>query len=80
MASTDESYHALTTFIRNVGRYLRPNGRMLIFFGTSGDLGYLRRLLAEEGFRIDILSHRTKVKDGIRVDYYTHRVTRPTGL
>jgi len=78
MASTDERYRALTTFVRNVGRYLHANGRMLIFFGTSGDLGYLRQLLAEEGFRIEILNHREMIKDGIRVDYYTHRVTRLT--
>lgn len=76
MASTDENYRTLTTFVRNVGRHLRVNGRLLIFFGTSGDLGYLRRLLVEEGFRIEIVNHREIVKGGTQVDYYTHRVTR----
>jgi release factor glutamine methyltransferase len=76
MASTDENYRALTTFVRSVGRRLRPNGRMLIFFGTSGDLGYLRQLLAEKGFAAEVLGHRELVKDGMRVDYYTYRVTR----
>src|SRR6266542_3086576 len=76
MASTDEDYRALTEFVRNARRYLRANGRMLVFFGTSGDLGYLRRLLAEEGFHAEVVAHRDLVKDGMRVDYYTYRVTR----
>src|SRR6266511_579138 len=63
-------------FDRNARRYLRANGRMLVFFGTSGDLGYLRRLLAEEGFHAEVVAHRDLVKDGMRVDYYTYRVTR----
>ena len=78
MASTDENYRALTTFVRNVGRYLRADGRILIFFGASGDLGYLRRLLAEEGFVVEVLAHREALKGKILVDYYTHRVTRIT--
>lgn len=76
MASTDEDYRALTTFVRNVGRHLRADGRMLIFFGTSGDLGYLRQLLAEEGFAVEVLGHRDFVRDGMRVDYYTYRAVR----
>jgi release factor glutamine methyltransferase len=76
MASTDEDYRALTTFVRNVGRYLRADGRILLFFGTSGDLGYLRQLLVEEGFAADVVGHRELVKDGMRVDYYTYRVSR----
>jgi release factor glutamine methyltransferase len=58
---------------------LRADGRILIFFGTSGDLGYLRQLLAEEGFGVEVLGHREVLKDGIPVHYYTHRVTRRTG-
>lgn len=76
VASADENYRTLTTFVRNVGRYLRVNGRVLIFFGTTGDLGYLRQLLVEEGFRIEVLNQRKIIKDGTQVYYYTHRVTR----
>ncbi|MGW3604134.1 methyltransferase [Micromonospora sp. NPDC005161] len=76
MAATDANYGALTTFVRAAGRHLRANGRMLIFFGTSGDLGYLRQLLAEEGFTPEVVATRDVVKDGMRVDYYTYRVTR----
>lgn len=41
-ASTDENYTAMTTFFRNAKRFLTPTGRMLIFFGSSGDLPYLK--------------------------------------
>lgn len=76
MASTDEDYRALTTFVRNVDRHLSPTGRLLLFFGTSGDLGYLRQMLAEEGFAVDVCGHREVHKGHTRVHYYTHRVTR----
>ena len=76
MASTDQDYRALTTFVRDVGDYLSPRGRMLIFFGTTGDLGYLRELLVDEKFAFEVVGHRETDKDGVRVDYYTHRVIR----
>src|SRR3954454_8395571 len=40
-AMTDEGYRSLTTFFREARDHLSATGRMLIFFGTSGDLGYL---------------------------------------
>lgn len=52
---------------------------MLIFFGTSGDLGYLHRLFAEEGFAAQTVAQRDMVKDGVRVEYFTYRVTRSAG-
>ncbi|MEJ3745412.1 methyltransferase [Actinomycetes bacterium KLBMP 9797] len=73
-AHTDENYRALTTFFREVRGRLRPGGRLLLFFGTSGDLGYLERLAAEEGFTTTVVAHRDLVKDGWRVDYYTFRL------
>jgi release factor glutamine methyltransferase len=45
-AMTDEGYQAMTTFFQQARQHLTSRGRMLIFFGTSGDLGYLERLLA----------------------------------
>ena len=75
-ASTDEGYQALTTFVRTVDRHLRADARMLLFFGTSGDLGYLRQLLADESYAVEVIAHRQIAKDEMRVDYYTYRVTR----
>lgn len=74
-ASADENYRALTTFFRSVRRYLAPGGRMLIFFGTSGDLGYLKHLIAQQGFRAETVANQDLVKDGMRVEYFTYRLS-----
>jgi release factor glutamine methyltransferase len=75
-ASTDENYRAMTTFFREARAHLSPEGRMLIAFGTSGDLGYLRGLIAEQRFRTEVLAQRDLVRDAVRVDYYVFRLTR----
>lgn len=49
-AITDEGYRAMTSFFRQACRHLAPDGRMLIFVGTSGDIGYLKHLMTEEKF------------------------------
>jgi release factor glutamine methyltransferase len=76
-ASTDEGYRAMTTFVRTARRHLAPGGRMLMSFGSSGDLGYLRRLLDEEGFAVRVVAQQSLVRDGWQVDYFTFRVTPP---
>lgn len=74
-ASADENYRAMTGFFRDARRHLTGAGRMLIFFGTSGDLAYLQRLVDEEGFQSVVVAQQDLVKDGWRVDYFTFRVT-----
>jgi release factor glutamine methyltransferase len=48
---------------------------MLIFFGTSGDLGYLQRLMAEERFTVEVVARDDLVRDGWRVEHFTFRLT-----
>jgi len=48
---------------------------MLIFFGTSGDLGYLKGLIAEQGFHAEAVAHDELTRDGWNVEYFTFRVT-----
>jgi len=74
-AMTDEGYGAMTRFFRQARAHLAPGGSMLIFFGTSGDLGYLRRLWEEEGFAAEVLAHQEYVREGETVGYFTFRVT-----
>jgi methylase of polypeptide subunit release factors len=75
MASADPGYRALTTFFRNARRYLTAAGRILVFFGTSGDLNYLQRLLDEENFTAEILSRYERSGDDWIVQYLTFRLT-----
>ena len=57
--------------------HLSPDGRMLIFFGTSGDLGYLRRLAEEEGFSTEVLAHDDLTREGWKIEYFTFRLSYP---
>lgn len=75
-AITDAGYRAMTAFFRQARQHLAPGGRMLIFFGTSGDLAYLRRLADEEGFAVTVVAQDHLVKEGWRVDYFTFRMTQ----
>ncbi|MEV5897747.1 methyltransferase [Nonomuraea fuscirosea] len=70
-ATTDEDYRAMTAFFRDVRGHLAPDGRMLVFFGTSGDLEYLRSLARAAGFGTEVVAHQDLEKEGWRVDYYT---------
>lgn len=74
-ASTDAGYTTLTRFFGEVRGRLTERGRLLVFFGTSGDLAYLHRLADETGFARDVLAHDSLVRDGWEVEYYTYRLT-----
>jgi release factor glutamine methyltransferase len=74
-AMTDENYQVMTTFFREAKEHLTPAGRMLIFFGTSADLDYLKLLTDQEGFTTEVVAHEVLDKDGGRVDYFTFRLT-----
>ncbi len=74
-ATTDENYRAMTEFFRTARRHLTPAGRMLIFFGTSGDLAYLKHLADEAGFRREVVARHQQDNDGWPVRYFTFRMT-----
>lgn len=76
ISTTDEGYKSLTTFFEKVHSYLKPNGRMLICFGSSGDLEYLYELIEKANFLKEVVAHRDMEKEGLKVDYYTFLVTR----
>jgi release factor glutamine methyltransferase len=65
----------MTSFFHNARQYLTGSGRMLISFGTSGDLCYLRTLAADAGFTTEIVAQRDLVKDDWHVRYFTFRMT-----
>jgi release factor glutamine methyltransferase len=79
-ATTDEDYRALRRFFAHVREHLAVDGRILLFFGSSGDLAYVRRLVATAGFDAQVVAEQSLAKDGWQVDYFTFRLTdrRPT--
>jgi release factor glutamine methyltransferase len=74
VATADENYGALTRFFDAVRGYLAPGGRLLVFFGTSGDLGYLRQLVARAGLSSEVVAQQALERDGVRVEYFTYRL------
>jgi release factor glutamine methyltransferase len=78
LASTDENYRALTEFFAQARRHLSPAGRMLIAFGTSGDIAYLRRLMTINGFIATVVASLAGDREGVPVEYFTFRVTPET--
>jgi release factor glutamine methyltransferase len=74
-AITDEGYRAMTSFFRQARSHLTPGARMLIFFGTSGDMGYLKRLMAGQGFSWAEVARLEGERDGVPVEYVTFKVT-----
>ena len=76
---TDENYRALTTFFEQVRSHLAEDGRVLVFFGTTADIGYLESLMSGQGFEPVVVARRSKVKDGHGVEYLVWRfsVRRP---
>ncbi|MGH8987791.1 MAG: methyltransferase [Acidimicrobiales bacterium] len=74
-AITDENYRAMTQFFSETRTHLVPDGRMLIFFGTSGDIDYLKELMNERGFSYSEAARLDGEKDGVAVSYSTFKVT-----
>ncbi len=48
----DEDYRDMRAFFANVGRFLKPGGRVIFGFSESGDLPLLEALITDHGFRI----------------------------
>jgi release factor glutamine methyltransferase len=74
-ATTDENYRALRTFFAEVKHHLAPGGRILIFFGTSGDLIYINQLMRRSGLTTRTVAEKEVIKDDHKVTYYTFRLS-----
>jgi release factor glutamine methyltransferase len=78
-AMADENYGALTRFLEQAAGYLAPGGRILMFFGTSGDLDHLYRTASANGFARETVSSRDLTRDDQTVTYVSFRLTRSRG-
>ncbi|QGK69939.1 methyltransferase [Allosaccharopolyspora coralli] len=76
-ATTDEDYATMRRFAGEVGAHLAPGGRVLLFFGTSGDLGYLDHLIDETSLRRETVATETLHRADTSVDYVVYRLTTP---
>lgn len=74
-ATSDEDYRTLTTFFSEVRKHLSGEGRVLLFFGTTGDHRYLAHLIALCGFGTRVVAEDWLERDGWRVRYFTLLLT-----
>ena len=74
-AFTDEHYGTLTRFLHEVPGRLRPDGAVLLFFGTSGDVVYLDERIAASGLRSKTVAERTLEVRGEPTTYFVRRLT-----
>ena len=75
MGHADENYRALRTFMREARSRLRPGGRILLNFGTSGDIDYLHHLIEEAQFKKEVLATSGVDTGELSVTYYVFRLT-----
>ena len=72
----DEDYETLTCFFNEVKQYLTKDGRVLLFFGSTGDIKYLDKLIKTAGFKKKILAKNTEtIKHDWDISQYVHKLT-----
>jgi hypothetical protein len=54
--------------------HLGAEARVLIAFGTTGDIDYLHHLIAQSGLRREELRSVKGEKDGLAVAYFAYRL------
>jgi release factor glutamine methyltransferase len=72
--TADENYEALTRFFAQVGERLASGGRVLLGFGTTGDMDYLHELVDRAGLAIEELRRVEGERDGFPVAYVAYRL------
>jgi release factor glutamine methyltransferase len=75
LSHADENYAALRRFMSQVHLHLRPGGRILLKFATSGDIDYLHHLIQAAQLRKQVLASHQVVTDALTVTYYVFRLT-----
>jgi release factor glutamine methyltransferase len=73
----DAEYGALTSFMQEAPLRLRERGRIIMNFGTSGDLEYLRELIERSGLASEEKRYGEATKVGYTAQYYVIRLSKP---
>lgn len=75
--TADENYLTLSTFFDQASDHLQASGRILLSFGTTGDIAYLQHLITTHGFAASELRRVDGEKDGLAVAYIAYRLIIP---
>lgn len=74
-AIADEDYETLTQFFHELPKFLKPRGRLLLSFGTTGDIDYLHTLIQDAALDATELRKVEFVKEELPVAYFAWRLT-----
>jgi len=74
----DAEYRTLTRFMLEAPDRLRPGGRIVMNFGTSGDFDYLQELIENSGLTVAMTRYGEATKFGFTAEYYVIRLTKPS--
>jgi release factor glutamine methyltransferase len=77
-STTDENYQMLTGFFAQIKSYLKPDGRVLLIFGTFGDVEYANHLVEASGFSKELIKQEHYGVDEYwgRSDAFIYRLRR----
>jgi release factor glutamine methyltransferase len=75
---TDAEYRTLTRFMLEAPGRLRPGGRIVMNFGTSGDFDYLQELIENSGLAVGMTRYGEATKFGFTAEYYVIRLSKPS--
>lgn len=75
-AFTDDGYRTLTAFFDQVPDRLAPGGRVLMFFGSTGDVDYFHELVDRSGLIAGVISSQEMESDGSTETYWAFRLAR----
>jgi release factor glutamine methyltransferase len=75
---TDADYRTLTEFMAEAPGRVRTGGRIVMNFGTSGDLDYLRELIARSGLESEEIRYGETTRFGYKAEYYVIRLSKPS--
>jgi len=74
-AVTDEGFASLRRFLVEVPGRLRPEGAVLLSYGSSGDVAHLDERLAPAGLHGETIAERTAPVRGEQATYFVRHLT-----
>ena len=72
----DKNFRAMTAFFKNAKSHLTQKGRILLFYGDTGDMRYLKFLIKKYALKVRVLYRFSLDRYSRRWNYYTFRLTR----
>ncbi len=74
-ATADENFRTMRKFFKQVKKYLAEDGRVLICYGTIGDMNHFKYVLKKGKFTVKVLNKRELIRGKRKLLYYSYKLT-----